>query len=206
MVLLAVLLCLSMTGTEWGVSEQVLLETHGDRASRPDSTTLLIVVNSGDTLVFRDRTTIEDAEEYAVHELRAYLRDQNLWVIVKGCYEWTENLLIDGSDGSLTEVVSVPIPSPDGTRLLCFNEDIMAGFNENGIQVWRVERDSLALEFQDLSVPWGPAEACWESDSLITFLKRTFDWELGEYDARPGRLGLSRDGAWVPDDPADWEL
>lgn len=204
MALMAALLCLTMGGAAWSGAEQDLLDSFGDRVSRPDSDTLLIVTGSGDTLAFVDRRDAKFGENIAVHELAAYLRDQDLWVIVKVCYEWTEHLLVDGSDGSVTMVVSVPVPSPGGARLLCSNEDIIAGFDENGIQVWRVDPEGLVLEFEDLSVPWGPAGARWEGDSLVLFLKRTFDWDREVYDDRPGRLELSDDGTWAPDDPADW--
>jgi hypothetical protein len=81
----------------------------------------------------------------------------------------------------------------------------MAGFVDNGIQVWRLDRDSLVLEFQDLEVEWGPVSAEWESDSLIVFEKLTYDWDLYEPSTRPGWLELSGDGIWMPDDEADWE-
>lgn len=206
MALVATLLCLLMEGAAWRDSEQVLLDSYGDRVSRPDSTTLLIVSGSGDTLAFIDNRDPEFSEDFAVRELAAYLDDQDLWVIVTGCYEGSTTLLVDGADGGMTRVVSVPVPSPGGDRLLCFNEDIIAGFDDNGIQVWRVDPDSLVLEFEDLSVPWGPAGAHWEGDSLVAFLKRTFVWEQGRYDDRPGWLELSDDGTWMPDDPADWQL
>jgi hypothetical protein len=177
-----------------------------DRAFRPDSCTLCIITDPGDTLVFRDQRDTDYIEDFAVYELLSFLPEQDCWVISKVCYEWAITLLVDGSDGSTTEAVSHPEPSPDGTRLLCANVDIMAGFLDNGIQVWRMDRDSLVLEFQDLSVPWGPDEARWAGDSLIVFQKRTYDWELEEFSSRPGWLELSGDGTWVPDDPADWEL
>ncbi len=202
--LLAGLLCTIAVVAAAQGPEDSILAMYGDRVSRPGAGTLCIVTDQGDTLTFRDLTAVEDGENYCVHELREFLRDQNIWVIVKGCYEWTETLLVDGSDGSQTVVVSTPVPSPDGTRLLCSNEDIIAGFDDNGIQVWRADRDSLVLEFEDLDVPWGPAGARWENDSLIVFLKRTFDREQDLYNARPGWLELSGDGTWLTDDPADW--
>lgn len=204
MEILTGLLC-TMTVNAGGMSEQSILDLYGDRAFRPDSCTLCIITDSGDTLVFSDRTDIEFVEDFAVFELKAFLPEQNYWVVEKVCYEWKITHLVAGSDGSITDSISSPTPSPDGTRLLCFFEDIMVGFMDNGFQVWRLDQDSLVLEFQDLAVPWGPVGAEWESDSLIVFEKLTYDWDLREPSTRPGSLELSGDGIWMPDDEADWE-
>ena len=180
-------------------SEHSTLSLYGDRAFRPDSCTLCIVTDLGDTLVFADQPGPEYMEDYAVYELSSFLPEQNCWVIAKTCYEWAVTLLVDGTDGSINGAISHPETSPDGTRLLCANEDIMVGYLSNGIQVWRVDPDSLALEFQDLDVPWGPVDAGWAGDSLIVFGKLTYDMHLNEYSTRPGSLRLSADGVWTMD-------
>jgi hypothetical protein len=106
--------------------------------------------------------------------------------------------------GAVDTAISAPLPSPDNTRLLCCKEDLTAGFIPNGVQIWRAGPEGLVLEFQDVSVPWGPTEAGWEDDSTVTLVKMSFDWDSGEYSCEPGRLELGRDGSWVPDDPDDW--
>lgn len=112
--------------------------------------------------------------------------------------------MINGENGRVNTVISIPIPSPDGNRLVCANADIEACYNDNGIEVWRIDPDSLALEFQDFNVPWGPVNTDWKNDSTIIFEKFTYDANR-EVVTRPGRLELSNDGTWVPDDTVDWD-
>ena len=212
MTLLMILLCEIMTTGDCPQPEQASLELCGNTAFRPDSTTLCIITAMGDTLFFSDGSASADVEDYFdrlsmsdSYSLVSHLPEQNCWVIEHSGYEWVGWLLVNGENGRICTAISTPSPSPDGTRLLCAMEDIMAGFIDNGIQVWRFDEDSLALEFQDTSVPWGPANVTWENDSNVVFEKLEFNSETGSFTTRPGRLVLSREGTWMPDDPADWE-
>jgi len=69
-----------------------------------------------------------------------------------------------------------------------------------------VDDDGLVLDFEDVSVPWGPVNAAWVDDSTVVFDKMYYDTENWEMLTRPGRLELSPQGEWLPDDPADWNL
>jgi hypothetical protein len=212
MMLLMILLCEVTTTGDSLQPEQAILELYGNAAFRPDSTTLCIITALGDTLFFTDGRVPENVEGYFdslsmsdSYSLVSHLPEQNCWVIEHSGYEWIEWLLVNGENGRICTAISTPEPSPDGTRLLCAMEDIMAGFIDNGIQVWRIDEDSLALEFQDTAVPWGPTNAAWENDSTVVFEKLEYGLDTGSFTTRPGRLVLSDDGTWMPDDPADWE-
>jgi len=196
------LLALAVMGAD---SELRILERYGDRAFRPDPAKLCIITPDGDTVVFQNNSGIKFPEQYADWTLVDYLPAQDCWVVEMAGYEWMEWQLVSGSTGESHRAVSRPLPSPGGSRLLCHKEDITACFIENGIQVWRVDPGGLVLEFEDVEVPWGPIDAYWEDDSTIVFQKMTYDYDTWEMLTRPGRLALSSDGRWMPDDPADWE-
>jgi hypothetical protein len=203
MTLLIGLLCEMTLTAAAGMSEVTLLDLYGDMAFRPDSSTLCIITAQGDTLVFSDDTDPEYLEGLVEYTLLSYLQEQNYWVVESMCYEWVEYLLINCNNGFIAYALSSPDPSPDGTRFYCSIDYL--GLMENGIQIWRVDPDSLALEFEDLALPWAPINAVWEGDSAIVFEKLSYDSDAGDYITRPGRLELVSDGTWRPDDPADWE-
>lgn len=189
-------LCLIiLAGT--GSQEQALLSDALGMAFRPDPGTLCIITSEGDTLVFRDDPDPGWAEDFRIHSLEARLREQDYWVIEQAGYEWIGWLLVNGRDGRSVEAISAPVPSPDGNRLLCASQDIMAGFVENGIQIWQVQPGGLLLELQDLTMQWGPENAAWESDSAIVLDMLVYDWELGKPTTCPARLDLI-EGVWTP--------
>ena len=186
------------------VPESSLLATYRDRAFRPDPGTLCIVTGQGDTLVFADQPDPKYMEDYEVFDLTAFLPEQNCWVVTKTYCEWAVTLLVNGSSGRTAQAVSPPEPGPGGSRLLCTSEDIVLGELRNGLQVWRVDPDSLSLEFEFRNEPWGPVDAGWVGDSLIVFDMLYPDGQEGEYTTSPGSLRLSADGVWTPHDEADW--
>lgn len=112
---------------------------------------------------------------------------------------------MDGVTGEMRTAISASAVSPDGTRRLCSMMDIMAAFVDNVIQVWRITPHGLELEFQDISVPWGPRETRRDGDSAITFVQVSCDRYNGIYTYRPGMLELTGGGHWLPGDPSDWE-
>ncbi len=200
----AALLSIVFSAAAW-MSEETIFSKYGDMVFRPDSTTLCIITFRGDTLVFEDSwEDITCAEDFTRYRVIDYLEDMELWVLEADGYEWVDWRLVNGVTGAVDTAISAPLPSPDNTRLLCCKEDLTAGFIPNGVQIWRAGPEGLVLEFQDVSVPWGPTEAGWEDDSTVTLVKMSFDWDSGEYSYEPGRLELGRDGSWVPDDPDDW--
>lgn len=190
-----------------GMTEDTMLEVYGDRAFRPSEGTLCLVTGQGDTLVFSDTgAEIVYAEDFAMYMLVDYLERADYWVVEAGGYEWVDWRLVNGETGESFTAISAPLPSPDGSRLLCFKEDISAGFIPNGIQVWRVDENGLVLEFEDVSVPWGPVNAVWEDDSTVVFEKMYYDPKNWDLLTRPGWLELSPRGEWLPDDPEDWSF
>lgn len=173
----------------------------GSIAFRTDSLTMHIVTTQGDTLIFQDRIDPYNAEEYVCHILLSYLPVQNYWVMQNTYYESGGWQLINGENGRVYYLISEPITNPGGSRLVCAHADLVR--DHNGIEVWRIDSDSLALEFQELSMLWGPINTEWKNDSTIIFEKSSYDENM-ETIARPGRLELSNDGTWVPDDTDDW--
>lgn len=184
--------------------EEQLLTAHSN-AFRPDSTTLCLVTEQGDTLTFRDSREKDDILDYWKHYIINYLPEQNIWVLEIHGYEWTEWQLVNGNTGSIQQTIAAPAPSPDGSRLLCMKEDIDAGYIYNGIQIWILGDDVLTLEFEDIDVPWGPINGEWRGNHRIIFDKLTYDYSVYEYVKEPGMLSLDENGNWIPGDADDWE-
>jgi len=186
------------------LGEEELLDTY-DSVFRTSPEVLCIETAQGDTITFRNDPAKEDIHEAASYFLIGYLPDQNFWSVEMHGYEWMQWEVVSGNNGTTTTTIGPPVPSPDGTRLLCFMEDIMAGFIHNGIQIWKIgEDDSLTLEFEDLDVPWGPKNGQWQSSDTIVFEKLTYDYDTYEYHSRPGKLKLTEMGTWEPPDLEGW--
>ncbi len=179
-------------------AEDVLIMNSGGKAFRPDSVTLSIVSETGDTLTFRNPVFIDDYAHTCYNRLVGYFPEVAYWVVELTGYEWSEWQLINGVTGIAQSAISAPVLSPDGKRFLCSYRDVIAAFNYNGIQIWRIEQDSLIPEFEilDEMCLWGPADVRWESDTSITFNMLNVNWDYFKAASRPGRLELSGEGTW----------
>ncbi|MCK5115528.1 MAG: hypothetical protein KAR44_02945 [Candidatus Aegiribacteria sp.] len=204
-VLFTALICSITLTVSASMSEETILADYGDLVFRPDSVTLCILTAEGDTLVFADRPYSEDIDISYAYEVISWLPQQNYWILQIYGHEWQETLLVNGVNGRIDRTISSPVPSPDGTRFLCFNGDQVACFDDNGVHIWRIDADSLALEFSDLDVAWEPRKMEWISDSVIVFEKLYYYWRTYDEKHLPGRLELSSDGTWIPEDPESWE-
>lgn len=191
-------------GADYEMQERELLDMYSDQVFRSEDSSICIVTASGDTVSFTDDRKPVYPEDYNALFLVGRLPEPDLWVLERDYFEYRHWIVVNGADGSSQQTIAAPIPSPDGTRLLCANEDIMAGFTDNGIQVWRISPDGFVLEFEDISLRWGPRNAIWEDDLTIVFEKYEFDAGSYGFTIRQGRL-LYSEGVWMPDDPADWE-
>ena len=206
--LIVALFCsIILTASAWTSSEETFRCNYGEMVFRPDSLTLCIVTTEGDTIVFADTPVdLRGGDCWDVYSVISYVQEQDYyyWVIRGDGYEWLEWYIVSGENGRIYLTISNADPSPDGHRLLFSNYDD-AEFLVKGIQIWRIDADSLALEFSDLDVPWDPYNVNWEGDSAVVFDKTTWDRSTYEAEIHPGRLELSSDGTWIPDDPESWE-
>lgn len=77
-------------------------------------------------------------------------------------------LLINDRTGRRHYAIGYPDFCPDRKYFACVSMDLNAQLSPNGIQIWKVGRDSLQLEYQYGPTNWGPSEASWLSnDSLL---------------------------------------
>jgi hypothetical protein len=178
------------------IPEEQLIADSDARVFKPDSSTLCILTTEGDTVTFSDTSEIDEISYFKMFTLVGRLPEQDYWVVQMSGHEWGEYLLVSGKNGSYSRAISVPVPSPDGCRLLCAYRDIIACFVDNGIQIWRIDPDSLALEYSALDEEWGPSEAEWVDDSSIIFDMITVDWETWDIHVNSGKIVMTENGCW----------
>lgn len=68
-----------------------------------------------------------------------------------------------------------PILSNSNKRFIIANKDLLAGFQWNGIQIYRIDDNDIILEYEQELYEWGPTNVQWINDEHITFSKTYFD-------------------------------
>jgi hypothetical protein len=160
---------------------------------------LVIPLLRGDTLLLRDSAPATATGE--LHSYRAYLPSIGYHVVELQYDEGGLFFLVNGRSGKITFSHGLPVVSPDNRRVAAGNVDLEAEFSPTTLQIWRVDSDSLALEWehdflsdaQASDSIWGPSEVRWDRPTEIRLTKQ---YPMGE----------KRGNAFVHLGPAGWAL
>lgn len=165
-----------------------------------DGRVLRITPARGEPAVLEDDST--EGDEYEVFRYRAFLPRAGHHLVEITFYEGTAFLMVSDRTGSRTYLPEAPLFSPDGTRFASFSMDLVAFYNANKLQVWKVSPEKPELEWE-LDVdrelgpnPWGPSDPRWIDGRTIEFVKN--EPTDHPYVLRRSRMRLRlRDGRWA---------
>jgi len=120
---------------------------------------------NGRQVVLTHDTT--DSETVAYYHYWTELPKVRQWVVMASFFEGSAVKLIDQRTGQLTTLWGEPSVSPDGRYLLAYNTDMVAGFDPNGLQLYRMEATGPRLLWERLLDSWGPAEVRWDGNKAV---------------------------------------
>lgn len=98
--------------------------------------------------------------------------------------------------GTAAFLAGRPIVAPDSQRFAVSALDLEAGYQENVVEVWRVERDSPTLELAISSEQWGPSDLVWRDAQTLEFVQNFPTAEVGVYRSVPALLRQAN-GRWL---------
>ena len=76
--------------------------------------------------------------------------------------------LVDVQSGAVHAMEDLPVPSPDGRRLLIASGDLEAQYSPNRLAVWRWEPQGPVNEWQIEPTEWEAREVQWLNDSSFS--------------------------------------
>ena len=155
--------------------------------------TLRIPLRSGETVTLVDHDA--GGADNLFYTYRDHLSGIGYHVVDIHYYEGGEHLVIDDSTGERTRLSGPPVVSPDAERIVVASAAGAAGYTPNELQVWRVEPDGLALEWELHPDDWGAEEPRWEGPGTVRFQRSRWCPEEGGMCREPALL-RHRDGDW----------
>ena len=141
----------------------------GGRVERADSG-LEIRGTDGRRLALADDTA--EADAYERHVYRAYLPDIGFHLVEVGYYEGGTWLLVNAETTDMTILHGPPTVSPGRTRFAVTSVDLVAGYDENVVQVWRIRGGTPQLEWGlDGGDLWGASTPVWAGEDVLDFTR-----------------------------------
>jgi hypothetical protein len=136
--------------------------------ARRDGERLLIRLTGGETLALTNAPDSADVAG-ASYSYVGHLQPIAHHLIEVQYYEGRSFLLINQRTGRRTVIAGQPSISPDSLRIVTTSVDLEAGYDPTEIAVWRVDGDSLVLEWRldprtvvaHPDSAWGPTDAAW---------------------------------------------
>lgn len=139
----------------------------------PDS---IVIKAAEKEVVYRNDTTEGDSS--VSYEFAALIANPG-YVHLKGSHwEWTTDRYVNLKTGVETLFWDNPTLSPNKQKLLAYSCDLEAGFMENGIQLYRIDSDTIQQVFEKELEDWGPAEMKWDSDTSLVVKRLRVDAEM----------------------------
>ncbi len=149
---------------------------------KPDTSILMIqkeslVIKANDRIVvFKNDTT--ESEHSAFYNYKSFLPESG-YIHIEGIHwEWTSDCFVNLKNGSETYFWDNPIISPNNKLLISYSYDLVAGFMVNGIQLYRIDTDTISNIFEIEIANWGPEEIKWDTDTSIVIKRAVLDQNM----------------------------
>ncbi|WP_243349475.1 hypothetical protein [Parabacteroides sp. FAFU027] len=89
--------------------------------------------------------------------------------------EYSYELFINLKNGTKMELWEPPLFSPSKKYFVCASSDLIACFEENGIQLYKEKNGGFDKVFEKEILDWGPDEVKWENDSCLVIKRAKVD-------------------------------
>lgn len=147
--------------------------------------TLIIRSASGKINTFKNNRSDDGSEPFIIYNAWGALPNLD-WVVLRvGYIEGGAHVLVSLSSGHVLEANGHggPVLSPDSKRLMMFSQDMDAGYNDNYIAIYQIDKNNAKLEISlsgDRKMSpsgsinyeddfWGPSKPRWVDNETVTY-------------------------------------
>lgn len=109
--------------------------------------TLFLKLSSGSYITMKDNLGCESPNSCAFSKFSDHFKDIGFYFVHSVYWEGTGNIMISESDGRKYYIFDLPRFSSDKRRFVTIPNDTDAGYDRNGVFVWRIEGNEIIPEF-----------------------------------------------------------
>jgi len=128
----------------------------------PTGLRLRVLDGKGRTMLVR-----EEPDSGGRFSFREYLSGPGYFLLHRQLHESTDYVLVNARSGKRFALQERPVVSPDGSRLVTASAGLSGMSAGNGVQIWRIMRSGLELEFELAPKDWEPTDPRWLNNRSI---------------------------------------
>jgi hypothetical protein len=140
-----------------------------------DSCFVVYMTQRIDTLC--DNLKDDFSDEYIDYSYKGHWDSLNFLIFETAIYEELIYFIYDLDKGKKVYLWNQPILSPDKEMILSYSYDLIAGFQPNGIQMFRITDQGLVKEFELEFFNWGPDSCYWLNNNEFILKRNIIDFE-----------------------------
>jgi hypothetical protein len=152
---------------------------------------LVLKINNDTDIVLEDKGNGDDVLLYS---FRDYIKAINSYMVEIQYYEGGAYYLINKSSGNKITIPGLIKISPDKTRIVSYNLDLISRYTTNGFVIYKLTNNSFLKEYEVEIEDWGPSNADWKDNRHIEFTKST----VKNYKVQvTGKIDYEYSGKWI---------
>ncbi len=150
---------------------------------------------NGKRVEFQNNTV--DGESYRYYSFGKHYKDIEYVLVGEAYYEGAGFILVNLKNGNQYRIDNEPILSPNKTHLVTTSMDLEAEYFPNAIEIWRILKEGLQLEWSLEPKDWGPSKAFWKDNKTIILKKLSVENKV-----LASLQIVYRDNKWIFLDPS----
>ena len=184
-------------GPEAGAATPSAIEADPAPRARQDSSGVTVYLLSGQAIRFENDRR-EGLDHYVRFEYRGYEQPLRSHLLLVHYYEGERYALIHAERGDTLWLPGEPVTSPSGRWLASASIDLVAGYNPNALEIYRVLPTGFSLAQEFTPEGWGPASPVWVSDDTLRITRTVVEFtdSIDQYVGTPAFV-VRRDGRWT---------
>lgn len=130
----------------------------------------------GDSLIIKTKFKIvplvnnnndeDDVDNFVNYRYYGFIKSMDQFLVAATYYEASDYILIDRQTAHITQLWGIPQVSPNGKLFIAGNTDLVAGFNYNGLQLFKTTHKPKLSAQRELQT-WGPDEIKWLNNTTL---------------------------------------
>lgn len=126
---------------------------------------LQLFLSNGQKVELRDVSKESDEDIYYTYQ--NYFSAINTYLIRGQLYEGDCYLIVNRDNGEKKFIIGEIYPSPSGKLIIAINEDLEAGYSNNGMQLIEIQGGKYIKKFTIEGGGWAPVSLKWISDRSV---------------------------------------